>query len=97
MYSSAYVWAKIVSYLEDRLSAITVSTHLDDAEIVELKLTEGNPLCGISLRDYHSRFGDGTVLETTPMGNDVMLKIEFDTSGEKLMMGKSASAHMTVI
>ena len=36
MYSSAYVWAKIVSYLEDRLGAITVSTHLDDAEIVEL-------------------------------------------------------------
>ena len=36
MYSSAYVWAKIVSYLEDRLGAITVSTHLDDAEVVEL-------------------------------------------------------------
>ena len=36
MYSSAYVWAKIVSYLEERLGAITVSTHLDDAEVVEL-------------------------------------------------------------
>ena len=36
MYSSAYVWAKIVSYMEERLSAITVSSCLDDAEIVEL-------------------------------------------------------------
>ena len=36
MYSSAYVWAKIVSYMEERLSAITVSTCLDDAEVVEL-------------------------------------------------------------
>ena len=36
MYSSAYVWAKIVSYLEDRLGSLTVSTHLDDAEVVEL-------------------------------------------------------------
>ena len=36
MYSSAYVWAKIVSYLEDRLTPTTVSTCLDDAEVVEL-------------------------------------------------------------
>ncbi len=36
MYSSAYVWAKIVSYLEERLGSLTVSTHLDDAEVVEL-------------------------------------------------------------
>ena len=36
MFSSAYVWAKIVSYMEERLSAITVSSCLDDAEIVEL-------------------------------------------------------------
>ena len=36
MYSSAYVWAKIVSYLEERLSATAVSTFLDDAEVVEL-------------------------------------------------------------
>ena len=36
MYSSAYVWAKIVSYMEERLSATAVSTFLDDAEVVEL-------------------------------------------------------------
>ena len=36
MYSSAYVWAKVLIYLEDRLSAITVSAWFDDAEVVEL-------------------------------------------------------------
>ena len=36
MYSSAYVWAKVLIYLEERLSAITVSAWFDDAEVVEL-------------------------------------------------------------
>ena len=36
MYASAYVWAKIISYLEERLSAVTVSAWFDDAEVLEL-------------------------------------------------------------
>ena len=36
MYSSAYVWAKVLSYLEDRLPAVTVSAWFDEAEVVEL-------------------------------------------------------------
>ena len=32
------------------------------AELVELKLNEKNPLCGMALRDYHSRFGNGTLI-----------------------------------
>ena len=36
MYSSAYVWAKIMSNMEERLGAITVSSCFDDAEVVEL-------------------------------------------------------------
>ena len=36
MYASAYVWAKVISYLEERLSAVTVSAWFDDAEVVEL-------------------------------------------------------------
>ena len=36
MYSSAYVWAKILIYLENQLSAVTVSAWFDDAEVVEL-------------------------------------------------------------
>ncbi len=36
MFSSAYVWAKILIYLEERLTPITVRTWFDDAEVVEL-------------------------------------------------------------
>ena len=36
MYASAYVWAKIINYLEERLGAVTVSAWFDDAEVVEL-------------------------------------------------------------
>ena len=36
MYSSAYVWAKVLSHMEGRLGAVTVSAWFDDAEIVEL-------------------------------------------------------------
>ena len=36
MYSSAYVWAKILSYIEKRIDPVVLSTWFDDAEIVEL-------------------------------------------------------------
>ena len=36
MYSSAYVWAKVLSHIEEQLGSITVSAWFDDAEIVEL-------------------------------------------------------------
>ena len=36
MYSSAYVWAKVLSYIEERLGAVTISAWFDDAEVVEL-------------------------------------------------------------
>ncbi len=36
MYSSAYVWAKVVNFIEERFDPIIVSSWLDDAELVEL-------------------------------------------------------------
>ena len=39
MISSAYVWAKVLSYLEERLGAVTISAWFDDAEVVELNET----------------------------------------------------------
>ena len=36
MYSSAYVWAKVLSYLEDQLTPTLVSTWFDDTEVVVL-------------------------------------------------------------
>ena len=40
MFSSDYVWAKILSKLESQLSAVTVATSFDDARVIEL--TEEN-------------------------------------------------------
>ncbi len=40
MYSSAYVWAKVLNHMEDRLGAVTVSAWFDDAEVVELNEEE---------------------------------------------------------
>ena len=36
MYSSAYVWAKVLNYLEQQLTSTVVATWFDDAEILEL-------------------------------------------------------------
>ena len=39
MYSSAYVWGKVLSYLEQQLSSTVVATWFDDAEVLELNDT----------------------------------------------------------
>ena len=36
MYSSAYVWAKVLNYMEERLGSAIMLTCFDDAEVVEL-------------------------------------------------------------
>ena len=36
MYASAFVWAKIISFLEERLTPVIVSTTFDDTEVIEL-------------------------------------------------------------
>ena len=36
MFSSTYVWAKVLSHMEELLGAVTVSAWFDDAEVVEL-------------------------------------------------------------
>ena len=36
MFSSDYVWAKVLNYLEERLTPLTVSSWFDDAKVIEL-------------------------------------------------------------
>ena len=36
MFAAAYVWAKIINYLEEKLTSTMVSAWFDDAEVVEL-------------------------------------------------------------
>lgn len=41
-------------------------------------------------RVNHKVFGEGMIIKTTPMGNDVMLEISFDTVGTKKVMANFA-------
>ena len=50
MYASAFVWAKIISYLEERLTPVVVSTTFVDTEVVELN---DEVLILYSPSDYH--------------------------------------------
>ena len=36
LFSSSFVWAKIISYLEDRLTPVVVATTFDDTQVIEL-------------------------------------------------------------
>jgi len=36
MFSSAFVWAKIIAYLEERIPASTVSAWFDDTQVLDL-------------------------------------------------------------
>ena len=38
----------------------------------------------------HKAFGPGKIVEVTPMGGDMLLRIQFEEAGEKLMMAKTA-------
>ncbi|MDR0838077.1 MAG: UvrD-helicase domain-containing protein [Oscillospiraceae bacterium] len=45
----------------------------------------------------HKAFGRGKVLSVTPTGGDALLEVSFETSGNKRLMMKSASAYMAKI
>lgn len=54
--------AEISRVLRFPSAAKVESIAKGQAEMVELRLADDNPLCGTALRQYHSRFGDGTLV-----------------------------------
>ena len=50
MYAAAYVWAKVLSHMEERLSPVTVSAWFDDAAFIGDSVT-------LKLRNYHMSTG----------------------------------------
>ncbi len=50
MYSAAYVWAKVLQYLEERLTSVIVSGWFDDTDVVELT---GEHLVVHTPSDFH--------------------------------------------
>ncbi len=39
----------------------------------------------------HKAFGEGSIIEVTPMGGDTLIEVQFDAHGTKRMMAKTAS------
>ena len=80
MFSSAYVWAKILSHVEERLGSVTVSTWFDDAEVVELNEEQ---LILYSSSDYRREI---ITKRYTPYIQDALKEI-FDSDAKLVVFG----------
>ena len=80
MYASAYVWAKVLSYLEERLTSTIVTASFDDAEVVELTnehLIIYSP----------SEFRRGTIVNRYSVMIQDALKEIFDSDAKLIVFG----------
>ena len=88
MYSSAYVWAKVLNYLEQQLTPTVVATWFDDAEILELtdsRLTVLSP----------SDFRRETIQRRwIPYIQDAM-QVLFDMNVEVVLLGEEERRRMS--
>jgi len=80
MYSSAYVWAKVLIYLEERLTPTIVSAFFDDVEVVELN---DNHLILYSPSDYRR----DTICRYSSMIQDALKEV-FQSDAKPLIFGE---------
>lgn len=59
--------------------------------------TAGKPQFSVGDRVRHKAFGDGKLIKMTPMGNDYLIEIEFDSGTVKKLMLRAAALHMVKI
>lgn len=59
--------------------------------------TAGKPQFSVGDRVRHKAFGDGRLIKMTPMGNDYLIEIEFDSGTVKKLMLRAAALHMVKI
>ena len=55
------------------------------------------PQFSVGDRVRHKAFGDGKLVKMTPMGNDYLIEIEFDSGTVKKLMLRAAALHMVKI
>ncbi len=55
------------------------------------------PQFSVGDRVRHKAFGDGKLIKMTPMGNDYLIEIEFDSGTIKKLMLRAAALHMVKI
>lgn len=80
MQSAAYIWAKILNQLEERLSAVTVSAWFDDAELVELN---ENNLIIYTPSDFRQEI----ILRSCKQHVEDILQEQFDLKVQLLVWG----------
>ena len=80
MQSAAYIWAKILNQLEERLSAVTVSAWFDDAELVELN---ENNLIIYTPSDFRQEI----ILRSCKQHVEDILREQFDLKAQLLVWG----------
>lgn len=61
-----------------------------DRTLPDIPKVEALPQYKAGQRVKHKKFGEGTVLNASPLGNDVKLEIMFDTVGKKILMAAFA-------
>ena len=81
MYSSAYVWAKVLGYLEENLTSTMVSAWFDDAEVLEFTQES---LILYSPDDFRR---DLIVRRCTEYVQDALKKI-FDSDAKLIVLGE---------
>lgn len=80
MQAAAYIWAKVISQLEERLSAVTVSAWFDDAELVELN---ENNLIIYTPSDFRQEI----ILRSCKQHVEDILQEQFDLKVQLLVWG----------
>jgi len=74
----------------ESVHSMTLQQQIAQRKTSHVSESSDIPKLEIGDRVLHKIFGEGTVLKVTPMANDCMLEIAFDTRGTKRVMEKFA-------
>ncbi len=75
-------------------SSLTL-TSANKSSFIKADTAKSNSAYNVGMQVKHNTFGVGMILKTTPMGNDTLLEIAFDTVGTKKIM--AGFAKLTII
>ncbi len=95
-FGSSYNHSNQSSYQQSKTSFFTSQSDKTKTSYTEPSHTTASaktfavPSYNIGDKVNHRKFGDGMILSTTKMGNDMLLEIAFDTVGTKKLMAKVA-------
>ena len=70
------------------VSDVPTNVNIETGEVIEEEVVEVSSAETLFVGDriVHNKFGKGTIVELKPSNNDVLLRIRFDSFGEKMLM-----------